>query len=154
VTRDKFTILPPVLGSDDDPRQVGATFEVVSDAEGLDTFDLPAGGWFATNSGVLKFKGSLVGASPVKKAVIKGGKAIVVKTTETALPLAGPHTAMAVRLTTGDIRHCSRFGPKTVVKDEADRFSAKGAKAGALLDCSDAALGIASPSGAFLDGVW
>jgi hypothetical protein len=149
VSRDKFGISPPALGSADDPRTAGATFEVVSDAEGVDAYDLPAGNWFATNSGVLKYKGNP--GTPVQKALIKEGKAIVVKTTETALPLAGPHAAVGVRLTTGDVRHCSRFGPLTIVKDEVDRFTAKGAKAGALLDCSDAALGIGSPSGAFLD---
>jgi len=37
------------------------------------------------------------------------------------------------------------------VKDEPNRFSAKGALAAALIDCSDAALGINSPSGAFVD---
>ena len=147
VTRDRNRIIPPAAGSADDPTQVGATFDLVSDAEGHVTFDLPASSWFTTTSGVFKFASS----GDVKKAVIKPGKAILVKTNVTGLPLVTPQGAVTVRLTTGGIRHCARFGPTTVVKDEPNRFSAKGAWAAALLDCSDAALGLSSPSGAFVD---
>jgi hypothetical protein len=150
VSRDRARITTPTLGGPNDPRTVGATFEVVSDAEGVDAYSLPAGGWTATTAGTLKFIGALVG-SDVKKAVIKPDKAITVKLLATDLPLAEPHGAMAVRLTTGGLRHCARFGSTNIVRDEPNRFVAKGAKAAALLDCSDAALGIGSPSGAFVD---
>jgi hypothetical protein len=150
LTRDQDAITPPAAGGPDDPRSVGATFEVISAAEGVATFPLPAAGWLVTDSGVFKFNGALVGG-PVKRAVIKPGKSIVVKTTATGVPLSGAQGTVSARFTTGDLRHCARFGPTTIVKDEANRFSAKGALAAALLDCSDAALGISSPSGAFVE---
>jgi hypothetical protein len=151
ITRDRDVIQAPLPGGPDDPRSVGATLEVVSAAEGLATFSLPAAGWIANNAGVFKYDGSLVGG-PVQRAVIKPQNRLVVKMTDTGIPLAGAQGTVTARFTTGDIRHCARFGPTTVVKDETNRFVAKGALAAALLDCSDASLGIASPSGAFLDG--
>jgi len=150
ITRDKDVIQAPLPGGPNDPRSVGATFEVVSAAEGLATFSLPAAGWAANNAGVFKYDGALVGG-PVQKAVIKPSNRLVVKTTDTGIALAGAQGTVSARFTTGDIRHCARFGPTTVVKDETNRFVAKGALAAALIDCSDAALGIASPGGAFLD---
>jgi hypothetical protein len=150
LTRDQDAITPPAVGGPNDPRTAGATLELISAAEGVATFPLPAVGWLVTDSGVFKFNGALVGG-PVKKGVIKPGKSIVVKLGDTGIPLSGPQGTVAARFTTGDIRHCARFGPTTIVKDEPNRFSAKGALAAALLDCSDAALGISSPSGAFVD---
>ena len=150
VTRDQDAITPPVAGGPNDPRTVGATFEVISAAEGTVVFSLPASGWLVTDSGVFKFNGALVGGA-VKKAVVKPGKALVVKLGDTGLPLTGPQGTVSARFSTGDIHHCARFGPTTIVKDEPDRFSAKGALAAALLDCSDAALGVSSPSSAFVE---
>jgi len=145
VSRDKARLTPL---TDSGPVLLGALFEISSASEGLATFTLPSTGWTFRNPHVWKFTGT----GDVRKAVLKADKALVVKTTTTHLPLAGPHTEVSVRLTIGGDRYCVRFGPTTIVRDEANRFSAKGAKASALLDCSDAALGIASPSGAFVDG--
>jgi hypothetical protein len=151
VSRDQDAITPPAPGSADDPRTAGATFDIVSDVEGLATHALPPAGWQMTQSGTYKFLQPADG--DVKKAVLKPGKAIVVKLARnTGLSLGGQHGAVSVRLTTGGIRHCARFGPDTIVKDETGRFIAKGALAASLIDCSDAALGLGSPSGAFLDG--
>jgi hypothetical protein len=147
----------PALGGSDDPRSVGATLEVISASEGVATFTLPAAGWTATTSYHWKYtyNGSLVGG-PVKKAVLnpwrgQSGSAIIVKTTDTGLPLAGPQGTVSLRLTTGTQRRCTSFGPATILQDEPNFFLARDAPAGALLDCSDASLGIESPSGAFVD---
>jgi hypothetical protein len=150
ITRDRNKIGNLTVSPLSDPRTLGATFEMFSAAEGTASFSLPAGGWMATTSGVLKYNGALVGG-PVRKAVIKPLKTIVVKTSDTGVPLAGPQGTVSVRLTVGNVRYCSRFGPTTIVRDETDRFSAKGALAAALLGCSNAALGVSSPSGAFVD---
>jgi hypothetical protein len=148
ITRDRLKIGNLTLTALSDPRIHGATLELFSAAEGTATFPMEAAGWTATPKGVLKYA-SLSG--PIRKAVIKPLKGITVKTNDTGFPLAGPQGTVSVRVTVGNVRYCSRFGPTTIVRDEADRFSAKGALAAALLGCSDTAMGVGSPSGAFVD---
>jgi len=51
-----------------------------------------------------------------------------------------PHSGVGVRLTVGDVRLCALFDAATVRRSRAGFFSAVGARAASLVDCSDAAL--------------
>jgi len=138
-------VTAPTSGGDN-PEAVGATLDVLSDTEGLASFPLVAAYWHRKPSGVYVFKHPQPSIGPVKKAILKPGKILKVKTTSVGgLPLAGTHGGMSMQLRMGSLRHCFRFGG-VVKKDEPGRFLATGAPA--PVEC-DPAFG--SPSGAFLD---
>jgi hypothetical protein len=86
--------------------------------------------------------------SAVKTAVIKAGKVVKVVSKAAGLPRAAAEAAVGVRVRTGQLRSCARFGG-TIVKDAVGKFLAKNAPA-TLSDCSDASLR-GSPSGAFAE---
>jgi hypothetical protein len=144
----------PALDGPNDPRTVGATLEILTAGEGTATFELPAANWSANGTGtVFKFLNEAApgGPSEVKVSLIKQGRILKVQARSTGFPLVDPLVRAAARFKTGLSRSCALFDPGTVRKDEANSFLAKRATAPAVSDCSDAALGFGSPSGAFLD---
>jgi hypothetical protein len=109
--------------------------------EGTASFSLPAGHWTLNKAGTTyKFRDKAAPdtTSAVKTAVIKAGKVVKVMSKAAGLPLAATEGAVSVRVRTGQLRSCARFGG-TIVKDEAGKFLAKNAAA-SLSDCSDASL--------------
>ena len=52
---------------------------------------------------------------------------------------------VGVRVSTGDVRNCALFTSETIVRDEPGKYVAQSALAGAVADCSDAALGCNLP---------
>lgn len=150
VSKDPNALFPTPEGSDD-PTSVGATVEFVSGSEGTSTLALPAGNWTLTPAGTIyKFKNKTApdGTSAVKVALVKQGRGLKVVAKAVGLPLAGVHGSVGIRIRTGMLRHCARFGG-TILRDEAGKFIAKDAVAADVVDCSDQELG--SPSGAFLE---
>lgn len=151
VSRDPALVFP-VSASGDDPVVVGATVDLLSPAEGSASFDLPASNWSVNPAGmVYKFLNATApdATSTVKVAIIKHGKLLKVVSKDVGLPLAGPQGSVGIRIQTGLLRNCARFGPGTIVRDEVGKFIAKNASASGLADCSDASL-LGSASGAFV----
>jgi hypothetical protein len=143
----------PAPGSANDPRTAGATVDLLSAnaQEGTASFTLPAGHWTLNKAGTTyKFldKTAPDMTSEVKTAVLKAGKVVKVVSKAAGLPLAATEGAVGVRVRTGQLRSCARFGG-TIVKNTVGKFLAKNAAA-SLSDCSDASLR-GSPSGAFLE---
>jgi hypothetical protein len=161
VSRDP-TFLFPAPGGADDPAvgtPGGATVELFSAAEGGAVLAIPPGagnpGWRVREGGwpLFRFTNREApgGISPVKVAVLRSGRTLKVVARSVGLPLAGPQGAVGVRVTTGSLRSCALFDAGTVRRDQAGRFSARGAVAAALADCDDASLGAVytCESGAF-----
>jgi hypothetical protein len=88
--------------------------------------------------------------SAVRTAVIKQGKVLKVVAKDTGLALRWPQRGVGIRIQTGLLRNCARFGAGTIVRDEPGKFIAKNASASGLADCSDASL-LGSASGAFVE---
>jgi polyhydroxybutyrate depolymerase len=152
VSKSAATLFP-APGSANDPRTAGATVDLLSAnaQEGMASFALPAGHWSLNKAGTTyKFldKTAPDMTSAVKTAVIRAGKVVKVVSKAAGLPLAATEGAVGVRVRTGQLQSCARFGG-TIVKDETGKFLAKNAAA-TLSDCSDASLR-GSPSGAFVE---
>ncbi len=152
------SFLFPAIGSIDDPgtgSPGGATIELFSPAEASASLAVPSGvgnpGWKSTAGGtsIHRFVNGDApsGVSPVRAVVLKQGRVLKVVARETGLALAGPQGSVAIRLTTGNLRNCALFGSGTVRRDEANAFTATGAFASAIGDCSDVTLGGISSCG-------
>ncbi len=143
-------LVAPTSGSADDPTLVGATVELCSGTGGYASFVLPASGW--KGGKVLKYVQKGGPPTGVKNMLLKAGRTMKIVGKSTGLDLAAPQGQVAVRVTMGTTRMCALFAGAAVKTDVAGAFDGRDAAAGAVVDCSDAALGCvtASPSGAFL----
>jgi hypothetical protein len=150
VSKDR-TFPFPAIGSPDDPQTAGAVLDVVPFPGTAVALALPPGtgkpGWTgkAGASSRLEFDNPLApsGISPVRVALLRQGKQIKI----TARGLAGlsfaPATeSMTIRLTTGSLRTCVRFGPSTIRRSDTTVFLAANAAADSLPDCSDESIGL------------
>lgn len=142
VIRDAVAV--PVVGGPDDPRQIGATLEILNPGSGeVATLTIPAAGWSVTASGrVLSFRVEVpcrgrrcTGAigdpidSEVRSVRILEGKRIKVRAGATGLTLNEPAQGrLTTVLTIGTFRYCAEFGG-TILSDESGRFSARDATA-------------------------
>lgn len=143
VSTDAFALFPAPGGADD-PRATGATVDLFSanPDEGMGSFVLPAGQWALNDAATAyKFVNRMApdATSSVKVAIIKQGRLLKFKAKAAGLPLSTAEGAVGVRVRTGNLRSCARFGG-AVARDEAGRFMAKNAAATGLADCSDASL--------------
>jgi hypothetical protein len=143
-------LVAPAAGGADDPTAVGATVELCSGTGGYALFELPASGW--KGGKILKYVQKGGPPSGVKNMLLKGGRAMKVVGKDAGLDLSAPQGQVAVRVTMGTKRMCALFAGAAVKTDAAGVFDGRAAAAGAVADCSDAALGcvVSSPSGAFL----
>jgi hypothetical protein len=148
VSKDPDFLFPPV-GSADDPASGspgGALIDLFSANEGAASLAIPPGtGWTVKSGTTSAFKfanrQAPAGGTPVRAAVLKQGRLLKVVARAAGLPLAGAQGAVGIRIVTGTRRSCALFDAATVRRDEAGKFSAKGALATSLADCSDGSLG-------------
>jgi hypothetical protein len=138
------------IGGADDPSGVGASMTLVSPAEPPVTFGIPSGignpGWKtkdgATRDGYQFTNGSApAGISVVRSGKLRERRGIKIVARETGLALAAPQSSVGIRITTGSLRNCALFDAATIVRNEPNRFIARGAISSSLADCSDASLG-------------
>jgi len=126
-------IRAPVPGGPDDPTANGATLQVTSGSAETAVFDLPAANWLVNSFGtVFRYKNVLAPAGPsaVKVARIKNGSLLKVTAKGTGITLDElAQGSIDLVLTSGTRRYCARFGG-TIVRDEPNRFIAKGAPLG------------------------
>jgi cysteine-rich repeat protein len=135
--------LVPAPGGMDDPTVVGAKVDLFSDTEGSATFDLPASNW-QTGAGGAGYafvnRTAPDAVSAVKAATLRQGR-IKVVAKAIGLPLVGLQLGVGVRVRVGSQWNCARFGSVTVVHDTPSKaFTARGALASAVSDCSENSL--------------
>jgi hypothetical protein len=146
------SFLFPTIGGIDDPgtgSPGGALVELFSPAEPSASLAVPPGtgkpGWTSkagsTNAHRFTNRGAPDAVSSVRSVLLKEGRLLKIVARETGLALAAAQGAVAIRITTGNLRNCTLFGPSTVRRDQANLFTAKNASSSAVADCSDATLG-------------
>jgi hypothetical protein len=127
-SRGAFAV--PTPGGTDDPRQAGATFQLVNPNTGeAFTFGLPGTHWTVAPSGtVFKYRdGAAVEDGRVKIALV-GGRLLKVSGRRTGITLDEPSQgALTAILTTGSFRYCARFDDGSIARDEPGRFDARNA---------------------------
>ena len=146
------SFLFPTIGGPDDPSPFGSGGLVVelfapSTPAGV-ALDAPGGigtpGWSVRTSTPprLQYRNPSAPASPstFRSITLRAGKVVKLTGRESGLDLSAPLGSVGIRITTGSLVSCARFGPATVQKDSGGTFSARNAVASALVDCSDASL--------------
>jgi hypothetical protein len=150
----------PALGGLDDPVAGGALVELIpATAPGM-TWTVPAGagkpGWTAKAATIpsLRFSNpdAPAGISPVRMVVAKEGKLIKLIAKDPSLLVPGSLDRVAIRITMGSLRNCALFGPGSIRKDAPGVFLAKKAPAPAIVDCSNASLGVPYCEGSAMCG--
>jgi hypothetical protein len=163
VSKDS-AFLFPAIGGPDDPTPAGSGGLVVE----LFSATTPAGVALAAPGGVgnpgwsvrtsvpprLQFKNSAApGALSTFRSITLGqAKQIKLNGKETGLDVSAPLGAVGIRITTGSLVNCARFGPGTVTRDANGTFIARDALASALADCSDGSLAGTPPTTTTLAG--
>lgn len=141
----------PPSGGFDDPRNTGATIEIVTPGAPLGgPFVAPANvvqqpGWTlksggATHSYKYKRDKAHVTTTAIKGIVIKDERGITVQGEATGIPLDGARGTVGIRITIGDVRSCARFTGAAVKKDVPGAFQGKDGSSVGLADCGVAAL--------------
>jgi len=140
----------PEPGGTDDPSTAGAVIELFSQAQpGGASLFVPAGsgspGWTFRDGRTDTFRftnrAAPGGPSPVRVLTFRSTRGIKIAAKQTGLVLTGPQGFVGIRITTGATRNCARFDAATVRRDVAGLFDARGALAGALVNCSTGQLG-------------
>lgn len=144
------SFLFPAIGGPDDSSLVGAVVDIVAKPKHYPgTFSL-SGGW-RPKAGAhpsYKFKNASApgGISSVRMQIVAGKRIQI-----TAKSLGGlgvslsRTTSFVVRITTGTLRNCVRFGPPPPESyGDGFKFLAKEGSAEVLADCSDASIGMPS----------
>jgi len=156
------SFLFPALGSADDPGTAGAVVELFAPSmPGGVALAAPAGvgnpGWSSRASAPprVQFKnGDAPDALSSFRAVqLRAGRTIKLNGKQTGLPVAAPLLSVGIRITTGSLVNCARFGPGTVTKDANGTFVGRNSLASALIDCSDESLASLSTITTTTDGI-
>lgn len=154
VSKDPAFLFPAVGGADD-PTPSGSGGLVVElfspGTPGGVALDAPGGignpGWSVRTSVPprLQFKNAAApGALSTFRAItLRQAKQLKLNGKEAGLDVSAPLGSVGIRITTGSLVNCARFGPGTVTKDASGTFVGRDALASALADCSNASL--ASP---------
>src|SRR2546428_3709936 len=119
----------PTPGSGDDPRNVGATLQVLNPGTmETFTFSLPKTRWSLAGTTFRYVDSALLETGKVKIALI--GRILKVSGKKTGITLnEATQGTPDVVLTSGTIRYCAAFGPGSVKRDQPVRFIAHKAPA-------------------------
>jgi hypothetical protein len=142
----------PTIGGADDPSPSGSGGIVVelfapATPSGV-ALSAPGGigvpGWNVRTSlpPRLQFKNALApGAiSTFRSITLRQTKGLKLAGKETGLAMGAPLGSVGIRITTGSLVNCARFGAETVRRDADGTFIARNTLASVLADCSDASL--------------
>lgn len=145
-------LLFPAIGSADDPTQGGAVVEVFSSNDEPVRFTIPPGtAWHSTTRTHATYRfhnvAAPAGPTPVARMVIRSGARLQVAIKSAGLTLTAPASFVAIRVTTGALRNCARFGPSDLRANDTTRLLADATDAPPIADCSDASLLGTTPCG-------
>ena len=130
--QSKGTFAIPVASSGDDPRQVGATLQLVNpNTNESFTFSLPSNHWSANSAGTsFRYRDSIPVESGAVRSAVIGGRKLKVAGRKVGITLnEQSQGTIGVVLTIGTFRYCAVFGPGSVTVDTPGRFSARQALA-------------------------
>jgi hypothetical protein len=150
-SKDPSFPLPSSSEPFNDPRQVGATIEVVTAGVVATPFDVPENGaqtgWTLTTGSICKYKRAkeFVATTTIKSIVIKNARGITIAGDATGIPLDGARDAVGIRITIGEVRSCARFTGASVTKNVVGTFKGKNATTDGFADCSLTSLTGAAP---------
>jgi hypothetical protein len=129
----------PAVGGPDDPgtgSPGGALLELFAGTGESAALSVPPGADWTARTGRRQAHRFTNRSSVVTSVVLKEGRLLKVRAHATGLALGATQGSVAVRMTTGSLRNCAYFDAPTIRRDQANRFVARGAVAGALADCS------------------
>ncbi len=136
----------PEPGGLDDPLSAGLHVQLFA-LDGQDGAELvapPGAGWTARTGDTTRYtyknRSAPGGPSPIRSIKIVEGKSIRIVARAAGLALAGPQTAVGVRVEMGTTRLCAVFDGDSVRRDRAGRFVARDADAPTFAECNDEAL--------------
>ena len=153
-TASDVGIILPNPGTADDPTTAGVTIEFIETPSGT-TATLETGGgelpdfarWKTLSTGYAFSNRQAPDAlSGIRSLVLKNQRKIRISAKAISLPLDASASGLSIRITMGERRLCTRFGPETIRRNIPGRFMAKGSDGSGLSDCGDVALGIPAPS--------